>query len=37
LLTFAFTYDAFESLPQNFDLDQIGLKFLNFRLGDDES
>jgi len=35
-LTFAFNFDAFKSLSQNFSLDQIHSKFQNFGLGDDE-
>jgi hypothetical protein len=33
-LTFAFTFGAFESLPQNFGLAQIDSKFKNFGHGD---
>jgi len=36
-LMFAFTFDAFKSLPQNFILIWIGSKFWNFGLGNGES
>jgi hypothetical protein len=37
LLTLAFAFGAFESLPQNFGLDWTDSKFQNFGLGNGEN